>query len=149
MGVSEKDLVRWNAIEATATRGPWEWHTSNSWRRLVSYDHLGRNRMVIDPFTSRADGHPNLAVSQEDMEFVVMAREALPKLIAEVNRLRNVIKTGGAMYRAERAALGIPGGFDPRPNIPLREVFDLPCSKCHKRYGDHIVKIDEGMMCPG
>lgn len=32
--------------------------------------------------------------------------------VMEVQRLRNVIRIGGAMYRAERAALGIPGGID-------------------------------------
>lgn len=33
-------------------------------------------------------------------------------LKAENERLRDVIKTGGAMYRAERARMGIPGGID-------------------------------------
>ncbi len=36
----------------------------------------------------------------------------LAKLRAEVERLRDVIHTGGAMYRGERAAMGIPGGVD-------------------------------------
>lgn len=30
----------------------------------------------------------------------------------ENERLRNVVKTGGAMYRAERASMGIAGGLD-------------------------------------
>lgn len=30
----------------------------------------------------------------------------------EVERLRSVIRTGGAAYRLERAAMGIPGGID-------------------------------------
>lgn len=33
--------------------------------------------------------------------------------VAEVERLRRVIRTGGAMYRMERACMGVPGGHDP------------------------------------
>jgi hypothetical protein len=40
------------------------------------------------------------------------AIRAVPVLSAELRRLQTVIKTGGAMYRAERAAMGIPGGID-------------------------------------
>lgn len=32
---------------------------------------------------------------------------------AELLRLQDVIRTGGAMYRAERASMGIPAGHDP------------------------------------
>ncbi len=40
--------------------------------------------------------------------------EAVADLEKEVERLKNVIKTGGAMYRLERASMGItPGGIDP------------------------------------
>lgn len=65
---------------------------------------------------------------------------------AEVSRLRNVIRTGGAMYRAERAVMGIPGGIDPDPRsetpghtceIPgdgpdaIENVeYDLRCAGC-------------------
>lgn len=35
------------------------------------------------------------------------------ELSKEILRLRRVIRTGGAMYRAERACMGIPGGLDP------------------------------------
>lgn len=35
------------------------------------------------------------------------------RLRAELERARTVIRTGGAMYRAERARMGIPGGIDP------------------------------------
>jgi hypothetical protein len=39
----------------------------------------------------------------------------LATLRAENERLRMVIKIGGAMYRAERACMEIPGGIDPAP----------------------------------
>lgn len=39
-------------------------------------------------------------------------RRARDWLARENERLKEVIRTGGAMYRAERAAMGIPGGID-------------------------------------
>jgi len=36
---------------------------------------------------------------------------------AEKARLEAVIRTGGAMYRAERAAMGIPGGIDDEKRV--------------------------------
>lgn len=49
----------------------------------------------------------------------LMARIAqLPELEREVERLRNVIRTGGAMYRLERARMGIAGGHDPEQHAP-------------------------------
>lgn len=42
-------------------------------------------------------------------------------LLKEVQRLRNVIRTGGALYRAERVTMGIPGGIDPNEEIPELE----------------------------
>lgn len=38
---------------------------------------------------------------------------AVEKAAAELERLRAVIRTGGAAYRLERAAMGVPGGIDP------------------------------------
>lgn len=96
---------------AAASPAPWRWATSNSWRRLTSAD--GRDGGVLYPFASAGDGHPNCAITQEDMTFIELARDALPALVVEVRRLQNVIKTGGAMYRFERALMGIAGGIDP------------------------------------
>lgn len=54
-----------------------------------------------------------------------MAREAsqrMHELRAEIDRLHVVIKTGGAMLRAERAQLGVPGGIEPADELqPLRD----------------------------
>lgn len=40
----------------------------------------------------------------------------------ELARLQNVIRTGGAMYRMERATMGIPGGHDPNQTAEM-EAF--------------------------
>lgn len=41
-----------------------------------------------------------------------LARKQLTAHRSEIRRLRTVIRTGGAAYRLERAAMGIPGGID-------------------------------------
>lgn len=51
----------------------------------------------------------------------------------EVLRLRDVIKTGGAMYRLERAALGIAGGHDPNQAYPRWGVFVKEVAPGHYR----------------
>lgn len=104
--------------------------------------------MVIEPFVSRVDGHPNLTVSEEDMNFISIARDAMPRLIEEVRRLRRVIFTGGAMYRMERAAMGIPGGND--EPVKIQEAFEKICPSCGHRYGDHIIPTfpKSGLECP-
>lgn len=57
-------------------------------------------------------------------------RARLAALIAENERLRTVIRTGGAMYRAERACMGIAGGIDayepPWSGLPSSEVKREP-----------------------
>lgn len=41
-----------------------------------------------------------------------LARKQLQAHRSEIRRLRTVIRAGGAAYRLERAAMGIPGGID-------------------------------------
>jgi hypothetical protein len=76
----------------------------------LCYHHGGRLPVGHDPAMS------NDKEEREVREAIAWCRERgllLQDVIAEAARLREVIRTGGAMYRAERAALGIPGGIDP------------------------------------
>lgn len=59
------------------------------------------------------------------------------QLEEEVERLRNVIRTGGAMYRIERAMLGIPGGHDPNEKID-QERF--PALAAFERTNDRFLE---------
>ena len=59
-----------------STPGPWEWWTSNSWRRLRSNPANGRDAGVVTPFVAR-DGHPDLEVSAADMALIVTAPDLL------------------------------------------------------------------------
>ena len=49
--------------------------------------------------------------ARDSLAFLVAARER--DAVREAERLREVIRTGGAMLRLERATLGVPGGIDP------------------------------------
>ena len=55
-----------------------------------------------------ADVHPPLTNYGRNGRW----NQEISDLRKEVERLRNVIRTGGAMYRAERATMGIAGGHD-------------------------------------
>lgn len=58
------------------------------------------------------DAHDDTYDVKRLRELLVVAGEAMSEAAAEVARLRTVIRTGGAAYRLERAAMGIPGGID-------------------------------------
>lgn len=57
------------------TPGPWQWWTSNSWRRLSSGTKDGN---VLCPVVQRSDGHSDVIVSEADMALI----EAAPCLLA-------------------------------------------------------------------
>src|SRR6185369_7651349 len=67
------------------TPGPWKWWTSNSWRRLRR-DDRGISMSVIEPFVAR-DGHPDLDVSEADMNLIAAAPDLLAALKAIVDQL--------------------------------------------------------------
>ena len=54
------------------TPGPWEWWTSNSWRRLHAVGSRGESPSVLAP-TVASDGHPDLIVSEADMQLIAAA----------------------------------------------------------------------------
>lgn len=62
-----------------------------------------------------------------------LARKQLTAHRSEIRRLRSVIRTGGAAYRLERAAMGIPGGVDAdgqpiaKASRPMKLIHDDDC----------------------
>lgn len=92
MMITEDDLERWQALCDAATPGPWKlW---NGWGPAED----GKYRVCgIGPDNSgtgiTASDWPasDVAGRAEDLEFVAIARTALPALIAEVRRLRNSV----------------------------------------------------------
>lgn len=63
------------------TPGPWEWWTSNSWRRLGHSDH-GHTDWVLIPFVNRYDYHPDCEVSEADMSLIASAPDLYEALAA-------------------------------------------------------------------
>ena len=57
------------------TPGPWEWWTSNSWRRLV-HQIGGTQIPVLTPYVCR-DGHPDLQCSAGNMALIASAPDLL------------------------------------------------------------------------
>jgi len=74
MTIDLKDL---RAKQQGISKLPWELWTSCSWRRFSNY----RGEGVIVPFTSRADGHPDLIITDADAAYIVAACNALPELL--------------------------------------------------------------------
>jgi hypothetical protein len=81
---------------------------------------------------------------------------------AEVNRLREVIRIGGAMYRLERASMGIPGGLDdlgqpvvarerpPITHVAIRfagKTWSLPRPFRHHDVIQTICRLDPDVEC--
>lgn len=89
--INSELLTFWRWLTDRATPGPWSWWTSNSWRRLSS-DPSGKDGDVLYPFVNQADKHPDCAVSEENQEFIAVARTAMPALLDEVIRLRRLIQ---------------------------------------------------------
>jgi hypothetical protein len=64
------------------TPGPWQWWTSNSWRRLKRDGH-GITQNVLEPYVCK-DGHPDCSVSEADMRLIAAAPDELDALRAFV-----------------------------------------------------------------
>lgn len=62
-------------MSARHTPGPWEWWTSNSWRRLVH--QVGGTQIPVCTPTVARDGHPDLMVSEADMALIAAAPDLL------------------------------------------------------------------------
>jgi uncharacterized coiled-coil protein SlyX len=110
------------AIEAkarAATPGPWEWWTSNSYRRLTGAD--GKAGGVAHGFTHR-DGVTDIAIREEDMAHIAAVS---PNVVLElIARLRD----------AERVAAPIPGLDNSPGSIAMSErslvnLLNLACAR--------------------
>ena len=67
------------------TPGPWEWWTSNSWRRLRAKDITQSYSEVAYPTTSKADGHPDIVISEADMRLIAAAPEMYELLLTLID----------------------------------------------------------------
>jgi hypothetical protein len=81
-GLSDDDLMSIKARCDAATSGPWR-----SW--IEGRDHeAGSNFIQTGPDTGRGPDIELLGASNADQDFIAHARQDVPRLLAEVHRLR-------------------------------------------------------------
>lgn len=69
-----------------ATKGPWRWWTSCSYRRLSS-DATGKDGDVLRGDIQRHDGHPDVVCSDADRALIAHAREDVPDFATALERV--------------------------------------------------------------
>lgn len=67
----------------SATEGPWKWDGDS-----LTY----RKHGMLDPIVW-ANQYGDITVEEPDAEFIANAREDIPKLLAEIERLRSEVKS--------------------------------------------------------
>lgn len=111
-----------DAIEArakAATPGPWEWWTSNSWRRLKQGSERHRSLSILEPITA-VDGQTDISVREEDMTFIAAARADVPALVAHIRTLEKE----AVEYR--RRIFGFERGMTPEAWLKLYRANQFP-----------------------
>lgn len=91
------------AREKAATKGPWEWWTSNSHRRLTAED---RQDGGVAYGTSQRDGCGDIVIGEADMAFTEHAREDVPDMLAKIESLTADVEFYKRRERDICAALG-------------------------------------------
>lgn len=71
------------------TPGPWEWWTSNSWRRL-RHSERGVSTNILMPMVCR-DGQPDIDVSAADMKLIAASPDLLAAARAALNEMVNTV----------------------------------------------------------
>ena len=82
--IGAAEIAELRRLEQRATRGPWRWWISNSWRRLKR-DDMGISQPVAEPYVCR-DGHPDISISEADMELIATLRNRAPALLTLAER---------------------------------------------------------------
>lgn len=91
-------IAELKALEAKATPGEWILATSCSWRRILTSGGVP----VIVPTNSRYDNHPDIMGGIENLELSVASRNALPQLIAYIERLEAVASAAKVVVDEDR-----------------------------------------------
>ncbi len=120
---------------AEATPGPWRsevWHNHDDDGWAAVGPHI-KDTPGDDFYSSEEPDSPSYDRATSDSDFIVAARTAVPELIAEVERLRGIIK------EAERS------GFFVQDDMAA--PFDLSCPWCEAccLWGDKLAHAD---YCP-
>ena len=87
--VLEKELAAMERRAAAATRGPWQSFVEG--RNHESGDSMIRLGGLDDACPDMYVTHEKRPAPAADLDFIAHARQDLPRLVAEVRRLRSII----------------------------------------------------------
>lgn len=88
MSISKEDLIRWLRVCDAATPGPWV--------VVDAKDDDGKPEPFVGMKRHRINCYWELdstLLSQQDAEFIAMAREAIPRLIEEIKELQEAAES--------------------------------------------------------
>lgn len=97
--IDDATLAQWEQLCKDATPGEWVWDGGGFQRSRPSPTKRAPNRVLWDNIVwAVADdfsGEAFVEMMDADRDFIAVARSAMPQLIQEVRRLKNIIATVG------------------------------------------------------
>lgn len=135
--ITDEQLAEWEAKANSATDGPWEWRNSDDLRTLAGREEYQYGAAVLVLGTT-IDGAAELDMSDDDREFLVSARTAVPALVAEVRRHRSRI----TQLIREREALREVADAS---RVALDKIADGACRPPRGSYGSGCSGRCEGI----
>lgn len=135
--ISKKQLVEWERLANKATEGPWR----------VCADTLCRHKPadILDCPYPCEDG---IIASQNDLEFIAAAREAVPALIAEVRKLQKEADWLAGQYNGPMLMMSY-GHVCPGGDTELLcdgytfKAFCDDCQKCWRKAAKQAIENDK------
>ncbi len=92
--ITDEDLNEWQRIVDEATEGPWEWCSDDDTDGFAVAGSLDKRRRRKWALCSCGVGYESCGIntSQENIDFIVMARAAVPALIEELRASRRTVE---------------------------------------------------------
>jgi len=87
--MTDEQLAAIRARCEAATPGPWNWGRDDVPNRPDIY-HLTAT------WITECENYPDVTVAVPDLDFIARARQDVPALLAEVERLRGLLSSGAA-----------------------------------------------------
>lgn len=99
MTITPEEIARLRALEAKATPGPWK--ALNQSYRMRVYEVFAGGKNVCTASTCCEDG-----MDEKDCNLIASSRNALPRLLDEVERLRADLREALALLRLWSEEMG-------------------------------------------
>ena len=134
MAPTQEEIARWKALAEAATAGPWEADTHGISGGSISCEKpCGRRQVAASigqaaMFDERADTGE---VLRANAAFIAAARDAVPRLIAEVERLREREAIAQRMSNLCFNLSQSECSFEERHRIEMRDLY--------RQWDDHLI----------